>query len=372
MTPFANSPIGTDAFTATATNKKETTVNLPAGSAAAIPDVDETPAVQLPAGTVVKSEMAANLVLLSFSIRRPTGRVMAKDAEVNIGSDDNSGDKVTISDKKKITSPQWRADIHKGWVALDKNANALQGILDRYSVSDVRRGNRLISGGAIGQCLAELAEMRDFRKQVVMTMLFDVWDTEVIPQIISEFPQHHKQILKKFISKERLVDACDAEWQIQPLTPLNPEQLDLTKLNTDDRLKVVKQSNEMIQKAATSQVELIVNKVAGDVVALCVEINEGTLETGRKKSGFLTDMLGMLERLTHFQQFMSPEVLAAAQAASDKIKGFSYKQLNSMPSVQQAIKEIMQPLGESLKSLQADYAAGNGPAVMKRSVRSLI
>jgi hypothetical protein len=369
MTPFANSPIGTDTnIAATPTNTKEPIMNLPAGSAVI---VDEVPVVQLPPDTIVKSEMAANLVLLSFSVRRPTGRVMVKNAEVNVGTDDNS-EKVTIGDKKKMTNPQWRADIHPGWAALEKNATRIESILNRYSVSDVRRGNRLISGGAIGQCLSELAEARNERKQITLTMLYDVWESEVIPGIVDAFPQHHKQILHSFIPKGRLVDACDVDWQIQPLTPLNPEQLDLTKLNTDDRLKVVKQSNEMIQKAANSQVELIVNKVAGDVVALCDEINSGTLETGRKKSGFLPDMLAMLERLTHFQQFMNPQVLAAAKIASEKIKGFSYKQLNAMPSVQQAIKEIMQPLGDSLKSLQADYAAGTGPAVMKRSVRSLL
>jgi hypothetical protein len=281
-------------------------------------------------------------------------------------NDDGSG-KEGGRKRRKVTRPCWVIDDYHLFKAIDKNGRAVESTVNRYTAGDFRKGDHLVSMSAIGKLLSELTKLRDERKAIVAHLASDEGWNAFKAWIAKKFPNHFEQIYKKLPLQQTLQSRFDVEWTFRPLTPLNAEDLDLNNLTHEDKMRVIEQSNKMLQDITKQQVGNLMNTVFGEVLGLCEQINDGSLESGKRKSGALTEILDLLDRINNFKEFATPDILKNVEKAKGVVQKVSITQLNTESSVQESIKLAMNTLGQSLKTLGELNTPGTGKA--SRSIR---
>lgn len=295
-------------------------------------------------------EIAANMASVYVTVKRPCARKRSRAQKIEVSGD--TGNVVEV-DPKLLTNPGYRFDVHPIWKRLDANEIAIRRLVDVYTANDGRKGDHLIVMTKLPELLAKLTRLRNERLSLVRLMR-ELWSTEIIPGIRSTYPATCEQIIADLPHPGSLEKLFDVNWIFRPLTPLTVDSIDITQLNDEDRARVIEQSNTMVREMAQTQAQSVFSAVFGEVADLCQRVQDGALESGRRKSAALDDMLLVLERIHNFSTYASPEVIAAADAVKKKLKNLTITQLNTDTAVQGALKAVFGQMKTAIDELKTN------------------
>ncbi len=293
--------------------------------------------------------ISQNLVSVYVTIHRPAARPQAEKVDIQTVSDQDSSVNVKV-DKKQITSPCWKIDVHPLWRQIDENARWIAALLFRFSASDQMRGDHLVSVSKVGEMLMQLRRLRESRLELAQEMK-DKWESEIIPSIQKAFPDVFHQILPRLPNKDSLRDRFGVNWVIRPLTTVNPEDLDLRNLSDEEAQKVIEQTQQIAKDLAVQRFNSVFNSIFGEIQKVCEEVEKGAFDGNRRGDGALTDMLNILDRVNNFTAFAPAEMLQTIRRARDQISNMHINDLNHDPNTKRVIKSLMAPIATAIEEL---------------------
>jgi hypothetical protein len=290
-----------------------------------------------------------NLSLVSIHKGEWTARLQAKEFTLEVKSEDEQMIQVPT---ENYTSPQRKLDWHPIFRQMQANTTLIDKERRLVCAKGPADGLYLVSNAKAPTLWAKLLELREQRREIAYE-IFSMWDDVIIPGIKERFEKEYGKFVKRLPKACDIASKYDLTFDFIPITPIGAEDFNLDDLNPEDRMKVIEESNSKISQKTNLLVDNVMQDIFGEVLDLCEQINEGSLETGKKREESLEKMLTTLERLKNFSVFASPEVLEQSEAATNKLKSIkSVDQLNGDPNLQKAIKAAFQPLGEAVKALQ--------------------
>lgn len=306
----------------------------------------------LPTGTNVGMQLSGALCLLKLTVRAPAGRIQLNNFKLE-ATDSTNKEFIEVA-KGQTTSPKWKIDQHELWGKLKANWTELTHLRNRYTVSDAIEGQYLLSMMKAGEFLNEMLKLRNERHELAEQMAA-VWESEVVPAMKSKIGDEHFElhVRPKLPSPLSLIDRFDVDYCLYPLSPLTGDDLDLSQLAPRDAKQLIGEVNDRAKTMIMDRFSSIADTVMGEVLALCEEIGEGGLETGKRKSGALNEIITILERVQNFEEFASPEVLKKAEVALKAVSGITITHINTdIGNTRENIRKAFQPLASAVKKLQ--------------------
>ena len=302
-----------------------------------------------------------NLCSVYVTIHRPAGRPMAEALEMETR---NARDGTAVRvDADKTTGTHWKIDVHPLWRQIDANRRLIENTLFRFSASDSIKGDHLVSVFKVAEMINAMRVLREDRIRLAAE-IEEKWDTEVVPAIQREFPDVFWQIEPRLPKRGDIRHRFGVEWVIRPLTTINPEHLDLRSLSQDDAARVISQTQDVMREVVVQRFQSMFDQIFGEIMDLCRQINEGAFENGRSRPVLLDDLLIMLERVSNFSAFATPEVLQATQNARNVINTQigTADQLARNQALQQALRTTMAPVLATIREMEINQMPGGGRA----------
>lgn len=307
-----------------------------------------------PAETQEKTLPTAKLCLMNMSIKAPSGSRGAPES-FKTESKNDEGEFVVVN-KKAATAAKWRISQHPLWKQLSQNKAAMINLRALYTVPDVSNGCYLIPKLKVAHFTMEMTKLEDERKELANEMM-QKWESEVIPAMESAigpglFSLHVRgRLFKKHTIPERFAVSYD----FMPLSPLSGDDIDFSDLTTHDAAKYSDMITEKAKAAVLDRFRLVADCILDETLTLCEEIGSGSLETGKKKGGSITQILDILERVQNFHEFASEEVLDRVKLAHYAMQGVSIKQMNNPKSrTRDDIKAVFAPLADAIRNTQQE------------------
>ena len=328
-----------------------------AASAAAVLDMASTSQ-----RVYVGPEVDKGLCLIRAVVRSPSYRIQMRKGEVQAMTESQ----ILVGVDDKVTRPCWKWDQHEIFKTLEENGREVEAVLDRYSVPDASRSERMVAVLKAPELILKIQEVRERRMCLVNDLMENLWFTEVLPQLRTHFGELFYQIKGLLPKPESFTERYEIETVVRALTPLTPDDMDLSMLSEADQRKLVFSQQDTIAKMYADRFGTLFEKLFGEVVEICESICHGpvgpdgqrtgksAIETGKRKSGALIEIMDVLDRVKNFQQFASPEVLTMVNNVQDLIHKTDIQALNANKGVNEitaALKSAMQPLGRAVKSL---------------------
>jgi hypothetical protein len=305
--------------------------------------------------------LKANLVLLELTIKRPSGRAKSDKDKVKVEAQAQYGGTTEVG-AKRMTRPSWIYDTHHLWGRLDANAREIGELMKFYAVNDKSgddkvAGSYMVSMYKMGELLQQLEAKKQERDRLAQE-LADKWESEAIPQLQTENPEHFFQIRPLLPSPDTFVDKFAVRWTLRRLAPMSDAEVDVSQLSPTDAEEVRRSIKKMCEDKAREQLDAVMSNVFGEVADVCEQINLGSLESGTRRPEAITNLLNVLDRVQNFAQFADEEVLRRVAEARSAVAGVSISDLNKNSSIQQAVKAAFAPLGEAVRQLQEDASSG--------------
>lgn len=327
-------------------------------------EADDVNLDRLLAGENVGSKICAGLWGTDLVVRRPSGRIQIKKADIK--ARDDSG-RVETLDEKKITKPSFIVDtphLAEFWGRVDETQRSAEGVLARYSISDARRGFHLVPTTKMGNMLAELRDIRAKRLKLVVEFRDTGWD-EYLANLRKQFNGHFYLIEPKLPRRDDLMEKFDITWTLHELAPIDPTKIKFDDVNASDQDVIVRESAGMARHLIQQRAAAIYEEVFGSLLEKCQEIAKGAMETGVRKFGGITELTTMLERAVNFRDFSSnPGIARHAAESLELLRGITdISQVNANEGKNQvsaAIKAAMAPLGTAISSMMKEVAPGSG------------
>lgn len=322
----------------------------------------------------MSTQIPANMMGVDVTIKRPSGRIQMKNAEVTATDDQGHAEQVEVG-KGKVTKPCFIIDTprdHQFWADVDETSREVDRVLRRFSANDVRRGFHLVPMFKTGQMLSAMRIVRQKRLDIVTDFTTNHWD-EWISNLKSKFNGHFYLVEPKIPARESMRLRFDLSWTFNPLTPISAETLTFEELNDTDRRAIIDESNRMAQELVSQRANSIYEQVFGEVLAACHSVSAGAFESGKRRFGAITELIDMLDRLRNFKDICSnPEILKHASNASQLLATINdISMINAHEGqnrVTEAIKVAFAPLGESIKKMLDEVIPGGGRAVRRVGV----
>lgn len=301
----------------------------------------------------VEKAIAANRYLVRVSVSAPTGEAKIQNAKVVKTAADGVEH---VVDKEKTTAPRNRyKQLHPIFKQFEVNAREIQAVLDFYSALSPSDGMRQIDGSKLPEAIAKLIVKRTERMALVDDYIAAL--PELLTKIDAEFPdEDDRQTIKRLLpgtadARERF----GLSWTIWPLSPMTPENFDLSNMSEADRIAFIAEGNKEVQRLATEQAKRLVEDVIGSMHAEIEKITSGKLLTGKNRNGALTPVITAIDRLSNFTGLITDHtVLSSLDDAKAKLAHYNrnMKELNG-ELVRHAVAESLKPLEATIASIKA-------------------
>ena len=294
----------------------------------------EVPTDQLKIGPGLK----AGLALLEICVPGPTGYVAIPQSKVTVADVKNSID-VEI-DKANRTSPKVLLN-GPGWKALARNHSAAYRSIDEHSVSTKRGIMRIVPMSVVPKLITRLIGLRGERLTLAKELAAR-YEEEVVAPLRKRLP-NYEEALKTFDRPEKLAAAFDILWQVYPLTPVTPDEFDLSQLNDADRRQIIDQTNAQISKQSGSLAESLVSSLVGGVHKAIAEIlDKQKLSSGRVQQGTFTDVMTALNLLDNFSSVVNvKEVVDNSKKIRELLQTTSVQAINKSSEIQEQLKAVL-------------------------------
>ena len=274
---------------------------------------DEPVEPQMPAPSEAFSrQVALGMASLDVQIRRPSGAI--KIPGVKVMASNGHGDE---TDVKRHTRPGFIVDDpldHEFWFKIDENGREIAAIVERCSVNDAKRGFHLVPIGSTGAIYSKLLAARAQRAELVRWFAQpeqqDLWKAN----LRRKYPDHHPILIPRLPSPEKLLEKFNVLWDLQYLTPMTSDQIDYRNLNEWDRANIERESNKMAQELVEARAAGLFKVIFGSVLEQADAIAKGSLETGVRKFGGISELITQLERLRNFEGFVTPDMVTHVNA----------------------------------------------------------
>ena len=314
--------------------------------------------------TQLGPKIAANMCGVDLVVRRPSGKYQIKNVEVMAANEDGLQERL---DNKKITRPSFITDTkadHPIWEQIDENGRQFDATLRVFSVSDSRRGFHLVPMSRTGNILEAFGRLRQERIRLVHALVegYDTW----IANLRAKFNGQFHLLARSLPSRESLLEKFEVVWLLNPLTPIDPTNLKFNDINDEDRQRIIDESNKMAHDLIEQRARVIYDEAFGSMLDKCEQIVAGSMETGKRKFGAITELIESLNRMKNFSEWANPEVIRRANNALSVLNTITdISEVNGNDGqnrVTRAIVAAMKPLGDSVERMLRDARPGSGRA----------
>ena len=205
-----------------------------------------------------------------------------------------------------------------------------------------------------------------------------IWFSEIIPGLHDHFGTQFYQVRPGLPAgpddlHHRYEVICQPPL---PLTPISPDQMDITSLSPEDRNRFIRGQQDLVNQMFQQRFASVFDTVLGSLNDLAMDVMYGpidpatgrrtgksTIMSGRRRTGAVEEMLSLLDRAVAFKDVtrLTPDMLALLNNARRQLHGLTYQDLNQNQGdnpATQAIKQSMTELGVAVQRLMATNHGG--------------
>lgn len=293
----------------------------------------------------------------------------------------------------KHTSGSVKIDVHEKFVELTNNNQKLTRVRDKYTILDTGDQLRYVSAFAKEQMVEDVILLHEERR--LIWEWFDAhWEDTILPRIRQEHGEHWEWMEPRLnkLYRPPFGQRLGVILRFREQAAVSPDAFDLTKVSPTARTKVTSLIAEQADAYARDQVRMIIDGAMQPILDLAKEINgempnpkydptkptshkhsDGSKNTpylaginsGRKRDGFIAELMTTLDRVVNFRQFMTPEVLQQVDRAKQAVEqaGGDITKVNASTAIQSAISKEMSRLSQVMKQ-----NIGDGPIRRQRTI----
>jgi hypothetical protein len=323
-------------------------------------------------------QLAAGLCLVQVTVRSPDYRVAMKGGTVEAKNEAGERQQVAAD---RITPNKWIWGNHPIFAQIAGTRSRIGSILNLYSIPDRTSGDddakvskaaggyRIMPIDKVPECWAKLQEVIKERAEIVQH-LSDIWWSEVVPGLREFFGNYFYQVRPALPSGPGdLSHRYTVAHNFWPLTPIKPEELDLTRMSPQQRQEFILDQKARIQDMYADRFQAIFDEIVGGIAEKARDLVEGELDPatglrgrhalagGHRSQGSLRQIMDVLEKALMFKDVanLSPEAIALIENARTVVAGSAVQAVNmnkGKNSTTQAIRKAMGQLGNVIQHLQ--------------------
>ncbi len=291
-----------------------------------------------------------------------------------------------VASGHEVTGPQTPGllvfggpDIHPMFKDLRANTERLENLRETFTIVDPDDGLRLVSDFAKEAMIEQVAAARDERMSIA-AWLDNHFATDIIP-VVKEKHAAHFDYMEPKLPKAPFSDSLDVILKFRVQGTLTADQFDFNNISPGARKKVQSMIEAQAEAYAKDQARAIINGAMQPIVNLAMEVTGEMpnpkfdaskpetpsnrkflpgIDSGTRRGGFIDRLLADLDRVLHFRQFMTPEILAQTQKAREAIEraGGDVSRINEDAAIQLAIRNELSHLGKAMRQNIKESEAG--------------
>jgi hypothetical protein len=323
-------------------------------------------------------QLAAGLCLVQVTVRSPDYRVAMKGGVVEARNDQGQSEQVAAD---RITPNKWIWCNHPIFAQIAGTRSKIGGILNLYSVPDRTSGDdesktskaaggyRIMPIDKVPECWEKLKEAIQERAEIVQR-LEGIWWSDVVPGLRDFFGNYFYQVRPSLpAGPGDLAHRYTVAHNFWPLTPIKPEELDLTRMSPQQRQEFILDQKARIQDMYADRFQTIFDEIVGGIAEKARDLVEGELDPatglrgrhalsgGHRKQGCLRQIMDVLEKALMFKDVtnLSPEAIDLIQKARKLVSAADSSRINANKGdnrTTQAIRNAMGQVGQVIKQLQ--------------------
>lgn len=265
---------------------------------------------------------------------------------------------------------------------LKRNRAAVDYAIGAYTVVDAEDGYRLVSMYKRTELMAKLTELNQQREGYA-NWLNQNWESTILPLIRHEHEKHWGYLQAKLKQYGPPFNArLQIYFSLRPVGAMTPDDVtaeEWEQLSPQAREAVAAKMVEEGERLARERAAAIVRGAMDPVLDLALEVQgrkpnpkydptkpEGTnnrqflpgIDSGTRRGGFIERLSQTFERIMNFRTFMTPEVIAQADAALKRVQGLGgdISLLNESAEMQKALTMEITRLGNLMQEARSQHA----------------